>query len=81
MVNEARDEGARTLGAYDEFVGRMNEADFRDELQGVTRSTADNSKAFSDARRIGKEMQDGLSALLYETSRDLSKVVRDYAIF
>ncbi len=81
LVNEARDEGARTLGAYDEFVGRMNEADFRDELQGVTRSTADNSKAFSDARRIGKEMQDGLSALLYETSRDLSKVVRDYAIF
>jgi hypothetical protein len=74
MVNDARDEGARTLGAYDEFVGRMNEADFRDELQGVSRSTADDSKAFSDARRIGKEMQDGLSALLYETSRDLSKV-------
>ena len=77
----ASDEGARTLGAYDEFVGRMNEPDFREELQGVTRDNADSSDAFSEVGRIGKELQAGLLALLYETSGELPRVVRDYAIF
>jgi hypothetical protein len=67
-------------GAYDEFVGRMNEEDFRRELQEVVRGTADDSAAFTEVRRIGRELQDGLLALLYET-RYLPEVVREYAIF
>jgi hypothetical protein len=81
LENDASDEGARTLGAYDEFVGRMHQSDFREELEGVTRDTAKTSLAFSAAERIGKELQVGLLALLYETSPQLAKVVRDYAIF
>ncbi|MGV1050301.1 MAG: hypothetical protein ACOYD4_17450 [Solirubrobacterales bacterium] len=81
LENHASDEGARALGAYDDFVGRMNDQAFRRELQSVTRETADVSTVFSDVRRIGNEMQAGLLALLYESSRELSKVVRDYAIF
>lgn len=79
--NGATDEGARTLGAYDEFVGRMNESGFRQELQSVTRDTAGGSDAFSEACRIGKELQSGLLALLYEAPTELPKVARDYAIF
>jgi hypothetical protein len=81
LEHRAIDEGGRTLGVYDEFIGRLNEEGFRRELQSVTRETADDSAAFSDVRRIGKELQAGLLALLYEASRELSKVVRDYAIF
>ena len=81
LENDASDEGARTLGAYDEFVGRMNEAGFRQELQGVTRDNAATSDAFSEACRIGKELQAGLLALLHEAPTELPKVVRDYAIF
>ncbi|MET0307012.1 MAG: hypothetical protein ABW196_12410 [Solirubrobacterales bacterium] len=80
LKNEANDEGARTLGAYDDFVGRMNETDFRHDLQGVTRGNAGESAAFSDVSRIGMELEAGLLALLYET-RTLPPVVRDYAIF
>jgi hypothetical protein len=80
LENEANDEGARTLGAYDDFVGRMNETDFRHDLQGVTRDNAGESAAFSDVSRIGMELEAGLLALLYET-RSLPQVVRDYAIF
>lgn len=76
----AIDEGARTLGAYDEFVGRMNDREFRRELQEVTRGSADESPAFSDVRRIGRELEAGLLALLYET-RSLPQVFRDYAVF
>ena len=81
LENEASDEGARTLGAYDEFVGRMDDVAFRQELQSVTRDNADDSEAFSEVRRIGRELQAGLLALLHETSGELPKVVRDYAIF
>ncbi len=55
--------------------------EFRRELQSVSRDTADDSAAFSDVRRIGKELQAGLLALLYEPTRELSKVTRDYMIF
>lgn len=81
LENGATDEGGRVLGAYDEFTGRMNDREFRQELQSVSRETADDSAAFSDVRRIGKELQAGLLALLYEPSRELSKVTRDYMIF
>ncbi len=81
LTNGAKDEGARALGAYDEFVGRMNDPTFRQALQGVTRENADQADSFSEVRRIGREVQAGLLALLYQASRELSKVVRDYAIF
>lgn len=81
LENGATDEGGRALGAYDEFTGRMNDREFRRELQSVSRDTADDSAAFSDVRRIGKELQAGLLALLYEPTRELSKVTRDYMIF
>lgn len=80
LDNGASDAGARTLGAYDEFVGRMNEIDFRRALQNVTRDNAADSAAFSDVQRIGRDLEGGLLALLYET-RYLPDVVRDFAIF
>lgn len=81
LENDASDEGARALGAYDEFVGQMHQQAFRKELEGLTRDTAKDSEAFCEAERIGKELEAGLLALLYEASPRLAKVTRDYAIF
>lgn len=81
LRNDAVDEGARALGAYDEFVGRLHETAFRDALEAVTRETSRDSAEFAKAEEIGKELQGGLLALLYEASPGLAKVVRDYAIF
>jgi hypothetical protein len=80
LFHNAVEPGARTFGAYDEFVGRMDDPEFRQELGGVIRNTSVESGAFADVQRIGNELQDGLLALLYET-RTLPQVVRDYAIF
>jgi len=80
LVHNAIEPGARTFGAYDEFVGRMDDSEFREELAGVVRDSSADSAAFADVQRIGRELQDGLLALLYET-RALPQVVRDYAIF
>lgn len=47
----------------------------------MTRETAHDSVGFAKAEEIGRELQDGLLALLHEASPDLAKVVRDYSIF
>jgi hypothetical protein len=50
-------------------------------LKKVNRDNCDSSEAFSEVRRIGEELEDGLLALLYEALSELPNVVRDYAIF
>jgi hypothetical protein len=80
LVHEAIDAGARALGAYDEFVGRMDDEGFRRELGEVTRESAGESAAFTDVRRIAHDLEQALLALLYET-RALPQVARDYAVF
>jgi hypothetical protein len=81
LDNDAVDEGARAVGAYDEFVGRLHETPFRSALEAVTRETSGDSAEFAKSEELGKELQGGLLALLYEASPGLAKVVRDYAIF
>jgi hypothetical protein len=80
LVHDAIEPGARTFAAYDEFVGQMDDPEFRDQLASTVRHSRGGSAAFSDVRRLGHELQAGLLALLYET-RELPKAVRDYAIF
>jgi hypothetical protein len=80
LVHEAIEPGARTLGAYDEFIRLMNDEEFRRELSEVDRITSGDSAAFADVRRVGRDLQGGLLALLYET-RTLPQVAREYAIF
>lgn len=80
LNQDAADSGARALGAYDEFLGRLDDDAFRRELRDVTRANAEQSAAFADARRLGRELEAGLLALLFETE-SLPKLVRDYAIF
>jgi hypothetical protein len=81
LDNGAADEGGRALGAYDEFLGRLHDSEFRHALEEVTRESSSESVEFARADEIGKELQGGLLALLYEASPALAKVVRDYAIF
>jgi hypothetical protein len=80
LAHEAADPGGRALGAYDDFVGRLNDEGFRDELQEVTRDTSKDSQAFQEAARLGKELERGLLALLFETE-SLPKLARDYIVF
>lgn len=80
LKHGAVDAGSRALGAYDKFLGLLDDGSSRDELQNVTRATAYESEAFGEVRRIGHDLQAGLLALLFETE-SLPKLVRDYGIF
>jgi hypothetical protein len=76
----APDGGGRTIGAYDEFIGLLNTEAFRQALEGLTRNDAGDSKEFAHAHRLGRTIQSGLLALLFETDT-LPQLVREYAIF
>lgn len=76
----AHDAGGRTLGAYDEFIGLLNEESFRKALEALIRNDADSSTEFAQAHSLGRRIQSGLLALLFETDT-LLPLVREYAIF
>jgi hypothetical protein len=80
LNHDATEPGGRALGAYDEFIGLLNDQDFRSQLSTVTRKNSKDSAAFQEVARLGKELEQGLLALLFETS-SLPKLVREYAIF
>lgn len=80
LEHGAVDAGGRTLGAYDEFLGRLNDEEFRRELHEVTRSNAGESPAFAEMARVASDLEAGLLALLFET-KSLPRLVRDYGIF
>ena len=46
----------------------------------MTRATSKESPAFQEAARLGKELERGLLALLFETD-SLPKLTRDYIVF
>ncbi len=80
LEQDAVDRGARALGAYDEFIGLLDDEDLRQRLEDVTRATAEGSDVFAQVRRLGRHLEAGLLALLFETE-PLSKLVREYGIF
>jgi hypothetical protein len=76
---EAIDEGLRALGAYDRWIGLLGDGDVRAHLTSLTRAQAEDDRLFNDVRRIAKEFEQGLVALLFETP--LSRVAREFVVF
>jgi hypothetical protein len=76
----AADPGGRALGAYDDFLALLDDEPSRAELEALTRSQAGGSEVFAEATRLGKELEHGLLAMLFETD-SLPKLVREFGIF
>lgn len=75
----AVDEGARALGAYDRWIELLRSAGARAELAGLREATRDASPLFREIRALGRQLEDGLLALLFET--ELAPLARRYAVF
>jgi hypothetical protein len=73
------DAGVRAIGAYDRFLGMLDDQSRREELERMSRKEAQVSALFDEGRRLGEEVEQGLLALLFETS--LEPLVREYGIF
>jgi hypothetical protein len=77
---DAMDAGARTFAAYDQFLGLLDDPERRGRLEDLSRDEAATDPIFADARRLGREVQQGLLALLFERE-PLRRLVRQYLIF
>ena len=75
----AVDAGIRAVGAYDAFIGLLNDGEARAELERLSRDEAMESDAFKQGKRLVKDFQQGLLALLFETP--LEPLIREYGIF
>jgi hypothetical protein len=73
------DPGARFFDAYDRWIGLLNDEEIRAELKTVTPDNADDSAAFRKTQGIGRDLDRGLLALLFDT--DLEAISRQYGIF
>jgi len=76
---DAPDAGVRAIGAYDRFIGMLESQQARAELERVPRNEANRSAFFVEGKKLGADFQQGLLALLFETS--LEPLVREYGIF
>ncbi len=80
LRHDAADPGGRAIGAYDDFLAILDDEQSRAELEALTRSQAGGSEVFAEATRLGKELEHGLLAMLFETD-SLPKLVREFGIF
>ena len=77
---EAVDAGVRTLGAYDRFLALLDDPERRAALERLVRARAREDPTFQECRRLGREIQQGLTALLFERE-PLRRLVRQYGVF
>ncbi len=78
--DEMIDAGARTLGAYDDFLGLLGDAATRRELETLDRNGAAHSELFQRVKTLGKTLESGLLALLFQPG-DSAMLSRNYLIF
>ncbi len=77
---DAVDAGVRTLGAYDRFLALLDDPERRAALETLPRTRAREDPTFQECRRLGREIQQGLAALLFERE-PLRRLVRQYGVF
>jgi hypothetical protein len=80
LEHDAADAGGRTLGAYDRFLALLDDPDRRARLEALQRDAAPADPVFQEARRLGREVQQGLQALLFERE-PLRRLARQYPVF
>ncbi len=77
---ETIDAGARTLAAYDKFLGLLSTAEARNELETLDRNSADKSDLFQQIKKLGISIESGLLALLFQPG-DSADLSRNYLVF
>lgn len=80
LEHDAADAGGRTLGAYDRFLRLIDDPEQRGHLETLDRESAPADPVFQEARRLGREVQQGLLALLFERE-PLRRLARQYLVF
>jgi hypothetical protein len=75
---DQRDPGGRVIAAYSDWIDLIGDPEKRSELDGLERKGRRRSRTFKEVQRIGDVLDNGLTALLFESS--LGEVARKFAV-
>ena len=75
---DAIHEGIRAFAAYDRWLAIQGSEEHRKELASLTFRTRESSPLFSEVRKIGRELDRALLALLFDT--ELQRLARNYLV-
>lgn len=78
--HQAVDAGVRSLSAYDEFLGILDDGDQRARLSALSADDAAQSPLFERVTELGREFEGGLLALLFDDP-ELRRRMREYIVF
>jgi len=79
LTYDSAEAGVRAFRAYDAFISKVDDPEFRQSLKSLALDDADSSEDFRLVRDLGREFQSGLLSLLFDT--DLYSFVREFAIY
>lgn len=78
--HRALDAGVRSLSAYEEFLGILDDGDKRGQLSELSAEQAAESPLFERVTELGREFEDGLLVLLFDDP-ELRRKMREYIVF
>ena len=70
----------RTMTAYDQFIGALDDEDLHDKLNKLVFQNAQTDKEFQFLREVGKKFDEGLRKLLFQTDV-LRPLAEKYLVF
>ena len=72
----------KVFGAYDEFLGLLDEPDKRAHLAGLSHDDAANDLIYERVRELGHEFQGGLNQLFLESNESgVPELIKTYGVF
>jgi Nucleotidyltransferase domain len=75
------DTARKVLGAYNEFLDRLNDGQVRQTLEGLRPLVDEGNPVLAELKAIGHRFQDGLIDLFFHGHEELAKLTRYYGIF
>jgi hypothetical protein len=69
------------FGAYDEFLGILNDPDRRRNLKRLRPEKADTDAEYAKVREIGSRFQNALTSIFFDSDTPLQELTRRYGVF
>lgn len=71
----------KLFGAYEEFLGLLNDRDRRDHLNELPPEKADDDAEYVKVRELGARFQDALTTIFFDSETPLRELTRRYGVF
>jgi hypothetical protein len=78
---QAKEPARKVLGAYNDFLGVLDDGNRRDELERLGPEEALSNELFNNAKETANRFQDGLTEFFFSTDMKLTRAAQRYGVF